>query len=528
MAYTKIKPIKSNVHLQSAVNYITREDKTDGKTNIYTYMCNVENAVLHFRNVRNNAIQKGNNVAHHICLSFSPEDKINPETAIEIGQTLMREMYPNNQYILSVHNDREHLHCHIIVNLVDMKKHRKINSNIKSLNKMRSISDQLCEEYGLSIILPEHKIQRQKLKTAIDNAVENSNNFEEFLLNMKNKRYDIKAGKHLAFKSIGNEKFIRCESIGTAYTEKQLRDRIVNKTISENKHKNIYDDKIKHNTKRYSLKRYIDTAIQESKSFDEFLSFMRDNDYCVKQGKYLAFKHKGDNRFIRVKSIGEDYTEEIIKFRIENPEEYKLLIEKRRKEEVGRLIKKDNIYSNRYINTANIDIQIRSLNYLTHNNIESYNDLIMEIEKSKQREQSVTKTLNDTNMRISKINDILNAYKTCYKYRYIAEEYEKTNNKEEYRYKHSKELKSYDVARVILEMAENRNEKQSVPDLNEQLDRLKTQKTAAEKRLIQVKDKIKNLENIKYNLENSENNLTDKSAQKEHTIPHRTPNYRLR
>ncbi len=55
MAYTKIKPIKSERHLQSAVNYVTREDKTDGKTNIYTHMCNTENAVLHFRNVREKA-----------------------------------------------------------------------------------------------------------------------------------------------------------------------------------------------------------------------------------------------------------------------------------------------------------------------------------------------------------------------------------------------------------------------------------------------------------------------------------------
>ena len=58
MAYTKIKPIKSERHLQSAVNYVTREDKTDGKTNIYTHMCNTENAVLHFRNVREKQSKK--------------------------------------------------------------------------------------------------------------------------------------------------------------------------------------------------------------------------------------------------------------------------------------------------------------------------------------------------------------------------------------------------------------------------------------------------------------------------------------
>ena len=31
------------------------------------------------KTLREKAIKKGNNVAHHICMSFSPEDKINTE-----------------------------------------------------------------------------------------------------------------------------------------------------------------------------------------------------------------------------------------------------------------------------------------------------------------------------------------------------------------------------------------------------------------------------------------------------------------
>jgi len=525
MAYTKIKPIKSEAHLQSAVNYITREDKTDGKTNIYTHMCNIENAVLHFRNVREKAIKKGNNVAHHICLSFSPEDKINPEKAIEIGQELMKEIYPNNQYILSVHNDREHLHCHILVNAVDMEKHKKINSNRYTLQEMRNISDNICEKYGLSVITLQYKNHRQKLKSAIDNAVENSNSFEEFLMNMKSKRYEIKNGKYLAFKGITDKIFIRCDSLGTAYKEKNLRDRIVNKTVAENKDKKNYDDKFAMRTKRSILKESIDEAIKQSRSFDEFLSKMRDLDYDLKQGKYLAFKRKDGNRFIRVKSVGEDYTEEMIKFRIENAEEYKEILERREKGRINKLIVKENVYSSRYINSTNINTNIKVLNYLAENNIKDYSELIIKIEKSKQREASNEKSLNEINIKISKIKDTINALNTYERYKYIAKEYKTIYDKDNYKIKYRKQLMAYEVAEIILETAKKSGEQLSARELNSQLNNFEEAKKSAEKIKIQIKENLKNLENIKYNLEIFDKKLSDKEQEKQINNFQRKSNY---
>ncbi len=525
MAYTKIKPIKSERHLQSAVNYVTREDKTDGKTNIYTHMCNTENAVLHFRNVREKAIKKGNNVAHHICLSFSLEDEINPEKAIEIGQELMEEVYPNNQYILSVHNDREHLHCHILVNSVDMEKHKKINSNKYTLQEMRNISDNICEKYGLSVITTQYKNHRQKLKSAIDNAVKNSNSFEEFLINMKSKRYEVKNCKYLAFKGITDKTFIRRDSLGTAYKEKNLRDRIVNKIVVENKGKKIYDDKFAMRTKRSILKKSIDEAIKQSKSFDEFLSKMKDLDYDAKQGKYLAFKRKEGNRFIRVKSIGEDYTEEMIKFRIENAEEYKEILEIREKERINKLIVKENIYSSRYINSTNINTNIRVLNYFAENNIKDYSALIMKIEKTKQRETSNEKSLNEINIKISKIKDTINALSTYERYKYIAEEYKTSYDKDNYRIKHHKQLMAYETAQIILETAKKSEEQLSVRELNSQLDSLEAAKKSAEKVMIQIKENLKNLENIKYNVEIADKKLFDKEQEKQINNFHHKSNY---
>lgn len=64
----------------------------------------------------------------------------------------------------------------------------------------------------------------------------------------------------------------------------------------------------------------IDNAIESSKDWDKFLEIMQAKGYEVKQGKYIAFKHKDKERFTRAKTIGDDYTEEKIKERVLNKE----------------------------------------------------------------------------------------------------------------------------------------------------------------------------------------------------------------
>lgn len=89
MAYTKIKCIKSATHLQTSVDYITNPMKTNDKVYVGSYMCSADYAVRDFYSVLSMAIKKGNNVAHHICQSFSPEENITPQQALEVGQELI-------------------------------------------------------------------------------------------------------------------------------------------------------------------------------------------------------------------------------------------------------------------------------------------------------------------------------------------------------------------------------------------------------------------------------------------------------
>ncbi|MCD8050385.1 MAG: hypothetical protein LUE89_01740 [Clostridiales bacterium] len=62
----------------------------------------------------------------------------------------------------------------------------------------------------------------------------------------------------------------------------------------------------------------IDAALTpDCKSFEDFLAAMRATGVEVKTGKYLAFKIPEGKRFIRCNSLSEDYTEDVIRERLE-------------------------------------------------------------------------------------------------------------------------------------------------------------------------------------------------------------------
>lgn len=73
------------------------------------------------------------------------------------------------------------------------------------------------------------------------------------------------------------------------------------------------------------VKRDVDACIVQTETFEDFVAMMKEKGYEVKQNKYLAVKGAGMSRFIRLKSLGEQYTESRIKERIliENLSTYK-------------------------------------------------------------------------------------------------------------------------------------------------------------------------------------------------------------
>ena len=85
MAVTKIKPIKST--LKKALDYIQNPDKTDGKMLVSSFGCSYETADIEFGFTLSQALDRGNNLAHHLIQSFEPGE-VDYEKAHEIGKQL--------------------------------------------------------------------------------------------------------------------------------------------------------------------------------------------------------------------------------------------------------------------------------------------------------------------------------------------------------------------------------------------------------------------------------------------------------
>lgn len=59
--------------------------------------------------------------------------------------------------------------------------------------------------------------------------IKQSKDREEFLNKMAELGYEIKSGKHIAFKHKNKDRFTRAKTIGADYTEERLKERIEEK-----------------------------------------------------------------------------------------------------------------------------------------------------------------------------------------------------------------------------------------------------------------------------------------------------------
>ena len=84
---------------------------------------------------------------------------------------------------------------------------------------------------------------------------------------------------------------------------------------------------------REKLREDIDRALMRSDSIDELLKRLENQHYTIKRGKYLAVKPKGGSQYIRLKSLGEFYSEYALRNRINAKKKYEEQIAEKIKSE---------------------------------------------------------------------------------------------------------------------------------------------------------------------------------------------------
>ena len=254
MAITKIHPIKTTLNM--AIDYITNTKKTDEQLLVSTNKCHPASAHTQFLKRREEQNTRGNVLARHLIQSFLPGETT-PEMAHQIGLELCKNVLKGEyEFILSTHIDKGHIHNHIIFNNVNMATGKCYQSNKRSYHQIRYQSDKLCKEHNLSVIDEYYERFKKKYKTNgkswyeneqsqkgnswksrlqfdIDRMIKQSKDWVEFIQKMTELSYEIKYGKHIAFKQKGKERFTRSRTIGADYTEDSINERILESNIKK-------------------------------------------------------------------------------------------------------------------------------------------------------------------------------------------------------------------------------------------------------------------------------------------------------
>ena len=258
MAITKIHGIKATV--DKAIDYIINPDKTDEMLYVSSFACSPETAALDFKytldhtnDLRGKNAQYDENKAFHLIQAFAPGE-VSYEEAHAIGKELAERLLKGKySYVLTTHIDKGHIHNHLIFCAADNLEHNHYHDTKKSYYHIRNLSDELCKEHNLSIIEPDgrqgkkyNEWQAEKngagwknqTRKDINICIRASKSYEEFILLMKARGYEIKgdslgegAPKYISFRPIGSDRFIRgsAKSLGKNYSKESIQKRIEQK-----------------------------------------------------------------------------------------------------------------------------------------------------------------------------------------------------------------------------------------------------------------------------------------------------------
>ena len=92
----------------------------------------------------------------HNIISFHKDEQVAPEQVLEIGTKFAERFFPYHQYVIGVHQDKDHLHCHIVTNSVSYVDGRKLHQTRRDLEQQKEFTNSLCLERGLTIAEKGH------------------------------------------------------------------------------------------------------------------------------------------------------------------------------------------------------------------------------------------------------------------------------------------------------------------------------------------------------------------------------------
>ena len=161
--FVKSKRTQTVGGLNAVINYCCKDTKVsyEGRPLVSGINCVPHCALQEFMNTKRLHHSTQGRMYYHMVQSFRPDDPVTPEQAHEIALKLA-EQIPGFEIVVATHTDRDHIHSHFVINSVSCDTGLKYHSNRESLEQLWKASDELCMQYGLSVVKPKKKQKKER------------------------------------------------------------------------------------------------------------------------------------------------------------------------------------------------------------------------------------------------------------------------------------------------------------------------------------------------------------------------------
>ena len=448
MATTRLIPLHTGKGrnfgkaIRNVIGYVSNPKKTHQGELVTGFGCNPETADGEFLLMKREYIAqtgrlrgKDDVIAYHLRQSFVPGE-ITPEEANRIGCELAsRFTHGQHAYVVATHEDRRHVHSHIIISAVNLDCDRKFRNFWGSSKAIRRLSDTLCIQNGLSII---------------EQPKGHSKSYNKWL---------------------GNEA----------------------KT-----------------SQRDGLREALDAALaRQPKDFEELLTMLQRGGWEVKRGKRISLKGKGQERFKRLDSLGEDYSEAALRAIIAGEKEHhprekktvqpmrqvNLLVDIQAKLQAGK-----GAGYERWAKVFNLKQMAQTLNYLSENNLMNIEDLTAKTDAATARVHELQVTIRETEKRMAELHALKGHIINYVKTREVYAAYRMAGYSKKFVAEHEQEIKLHQAAKEAFS-ALGTQKIPKVKEIQAEYDALREKKKQAYAAYHQAQDEMRQLLTVRANVE---------------------------
>lgn len=153
-----IKFTSGKINPRIVINYVCNKEKTTDKL-ISGKDCMPESCEYEFAEVKKAFGKTDGRTYYHMIQSFSPDDRITPEQAHEVGLQ-MAELFEGYQVLVVTHTNKAHIHNHLVINSVNFENGKKLTIFNQELERIKNYSNSICLKNGWDVT--EAKTRRNR------------------------------------------------------------------------------------------------------------------------------------------------------------------------------------------------------------------------------------------------------------------------------------------------------------------------------------------------------------------------------